>query len=436
MSLTPRLARVLVAIAVAVPSAPAHAAEIHRWIDGGTVVYSDQPPPAGARVTGLAGREPPPAVAAPDVPPAEVTGPATVDEILEASGIRAQLPSIVAALAADYLPRPGQLAARDAMLVTQVVAHHWAPERVFGALREEFRRRVDARQLEAMAVWFRSPLGRRVTAREIAAAGPEHAPKMAAFAAGFKTSSTSDARLALVQRLDWVTGTSHETTEIGLAIAGSVARAAAAATPPSRRPRAGLVERRIEEMRGRVGATVSGNILTQMLYVYSPLTDDELRQYVDFLASATGRAYGRAAHGALLRIVPEVADQTAIDVLRAVPLARWGAAQSLGGRRHRPERHRGRPLALTRAGGVAPMSRLTADERRRTNELRRVPATRPAASAVMVDELQPHPGWGRGARVATLVTVAVVGLAAVAQLAQTLALYGPASLLDWLLPRL
>jgi hypothetical protein len=54
-----------------------------------------------------------------------------------------------------------------------------------------------------------------------------------------------------------------------------------------------------------------------------------------------------------------------------------------------------------------------------------------------VDRLeQPPEGWGRSARVATLVTVALGGLLAVVHLAQVVALYGPASLLDWLLPRL
>jgi hypothetical protein len=254
-----------------------------------------------------------------------------VDEILELSGMRPQLPGIARALATEYLPRPGQLSERDAAAVVRVVAGHWAPERLYAALRDDFRRRVDARQVDAMAVWFRAPVGRKVTALEIAASGPEAAPKIAAFAAGLKTSRPPAARLELVQRLDWVTGTSHETTDIALAIAGSIARAAAAAASPERRARAGLVERRVEEMRGQVGATIAEDVMTQMLYVYAPLSDDELRQYVDFLASPAGRAYGRAAHGALLRVVREVADRTAIDVVRAVPLQRWATAQKPAG---------------------------------------------------------------------------------------------------------
>jgi len=68
-----------------------------------------------------------------------------------------------------------------------------------------------------------------------------------------------------------------------------------------------------------------------MLYVYAPLSDDELGQYVDFLASPPGRWYGRAAHAALLHVVREVADRTALDVVRAVPPQRWATAQKATG---------------------------------------------------------------------------------------------------------
>src|SRR5947208_614705 len=58
--------------AVAALATPAHALEVYRWIEGATVVYSDQPPPTGAVLTSLPGREPLPVVTAPDAPPADV----------------------------------------------------------------------------------------------------------------------------------------------------------------------------------------------------------------------------------------------------------------------------------------------------------------------------------------------------------------------------
>lgn len=82
------------------------------------------------------------------------------------------------------------------------------------------------------------------------------------------------------------------------------------------------------------------------------------------------------------------------------------------------------------------MSRLTAEERRRAAEIRRTSLTR-QPRAIAVETASHHPeSRTRSARVAALVTVALGGVLALIQIGQQIALYGPASLLDWLLPRL
>jgi len=82
------------------------------------------------------------------------------------------------------------------------------------------------------------------------------------------------------------------------------------------------------------------------------------------------------------------------------------------------------------------MNRLTVDERRRANELRRMGATTRPPRALVLDDLRVGTGWRRNARVATLISLVLGGVLVLLQLAHTLAIYGPVSLLDWLLPRL
>jgi len=80
------------------------------------------------------------------------------------------------------------------------------------------------------------------------------------------------------------------------------------------------------------------------------------------------------------------------------------------------------------------MNRLTADERRRANELRRTGASRRAPRTLTLEHI--GAGWKRNARVATLITLVLGGALVLLQFAHTLSLSGPGSLLDWLLPRL
>jgi hypothetical protein len=82
------------------------------------------------------------------------------------------------------------------------------------------------------------------------------------------------------------------------------------------------------------------------------------------------------------------------------------------------------------------MNRLTAEERRRAAEIRRTSQLR-EPRAITIGPLSHRPeSRTRSARMAALVTIALGGALALIQLAQQLAMYGPGSLLDWLLPRL
>jgi len=326
--------KILLALVVlAAFAVPTHAGEVYRWVEGETVVYSDRPPQDAVVSTATPAREAPPVVTvgAITVAPMESadsvvsTAPATVDEILELSGARAQLAGLASQLGAGYLlPRRHQLDARDGTRVARIIEQHFAPEQFFVAIRDELSRRVEREQLDAMAAWFRSPLGQRVSELESAASKPEAAPAAVAFAQRLKTSPATPARLELLQRLDWVTGLSTDTTDLVLVIFRSGARAAATAVAADRRIRTGVVERRVEEMRGELDMTSMA--LTHMLYVYSPLTDAELKAYVDFLASPAGRVYNRVSHAALLRAVRDAADRTATEIMRAVPPQRWAAS--------------------------------------------------------------------------------------------------------------
>jgi hypothetical protein len=82
------------------------------------------------------------------------------------------------------------------------------------------------------------------------------------------------------------------------------------------------------------------------------------------------------------------------------------------------------------------MNRLTVDERRRANELRRIRTTRRASRTLALEYLSSGTGRKRNARVAMLITLALGGILMLLQVAHEISLYGPGSFLDWLLPRL
>lgn len=83
------------------------------------------------------------------------------------------------------------------------------------------------------------------------------------------------------------------------------------------------------------------------------------------------------------------------------------------------------------------MSRLTVDERRRANELRTLEIQRRVPRPVTAAHVDAGArGWEKNARRAAAIGIGLAAMFAVFQFIQQLAVYGPGTLLDLLLPRL
>ena len=63
-----------------------------------------------------------------------------------------------------------------------------------------------------------------------------------------------------------------------------------------------------------------------MLYTYQTLNDEELSQYVRFSGSEAGRWYNTAMRKSLVAALGKAVEQTAAELVRAVPLERWARA--------------------------------------------------------------------------------------------------------------
>ncbi len=378
--MTDRIAPVLTAI-VALALLPATGgAETYRWVDDqGNVNYSDRPPqsheigapetkpaperkapeakapgaetPASQAKTPEAKgpeaktpdprameprspeaktQEPPPKArdAKATVPPAPIprSGPTKVDELLELSGTRLQLGGLLSRVAGDLRPRPGQMSAADMAAIERVLAQSLRLESVYGAVRDTFRPQVDRPNLEATAAWLRTPVARKIIALEIASSEPSADQKLADYAASVKANPPPARRLELVQRLDWVTGANETSADLVAAIARGLASAVSAAGPPEARLRPGQLDDRAAQVRARAYESLREVHTMSMLYTYQALDDDELSEYVRFSSSDAGRWYNTAMRKALVGSIGKAVEQTAAELVRAVPLERWARA--------------------------------------------------------------------------------------------------------------
>jgi hypothetical protein len=369
--MTERIAPALSLIALAFLPA-ASSAETYRWVDEqGNVTYSDRPPQPrevgapemkptkapDAKTPGLEpqaspartpeGRTPDPRatepkspeVKAPEpppkardakatVPPAPIprSGPTKVDELLDLSGARVQLAGLLSRVASDLRPPPGQMSAADMATIERILAQSLRVEAVYGAVRDAFRPQVDRSNLEATAAWLRTPVARKIIALEIASSEPSADQKLADYAASVKANRPPARRLELLQRLDWVTGANETSADLVAAIARGLASAVSAAGPPEARLRPGQLDDRAAQVRARAYESLREVHTMSMLYTYQALDDDDLSEYVRFSSSDAGRWYNTAMRKALVGSIGKAVEQTAAELVRAVPLERWARA--------------------------------------------------------------------------------------------------------------
>lgn len=321
------LALVVVVVAVVVSTSPA-AAGNYRWIaPDGTVSYSDQPPPLSATVPASPVVPPvetsastPPLIVAPlrTLEPERPTSgpPATVEEILDLSGVTRQLGALSATLVAEF-KAPPSFSPKERAAIERIAAGHFQPDRLLATITGELRRRHDQRTLDAIGAWLRSPLGRKITALEIAAS---LAPEAQRRASG---PPPAPGRKALIEQLDWLGGVTESHLDTIVAIARATATSIASVLPPDQRKSPAQIERDLQRTRAQLRAQVEQATTQVMLYQYRTLDDAELQRLAAFLSTEPGRRYSAVMSRALTQAISAAATDAARAMIGTVPAERW-----------------------------------------------------------------------------------------------------------------
>ena len=252
-------------------------------------------------------------VTTPADPRAEVPA---LDELLDRSGLKAQLQSLTAGIRAQFVRAHRRQSSQDRITIDRIVAEHFAPETLHTKIRLEFLRNVEPGRLEKALAWYDSPLGKRVVGQELAALVAAGGPEAVA---DLERNRPSPRRLDLIERLDEGGGASETTVDITVAIVRSLTVAFQPGLPAVAGLSRAQLDKQIARARNRTLEDMRRLCRVSMLLAYRNLSDDELEQYVRFVESDAGRWYLSVLNSALLAAVGAAADATAAELATAVP---------------------------------------------------------------------------------------------------------------------
>jgi len=303
-------------------SSSAVLAKTYRWVDRqGNVTYADRPPQADE-------------AAAPAEPNAPAGGQTRrpvhpiADELLEASGLKRQVPGIAERARTNMVQGMEPLEANDKSAVDRVSGQTMRAEALYGLIKEAFSQHMDDTKAREVLGWYRTPLARRLTELEVAfTTSPNRERELAQFIARLRVEQPDPRRVELIQRLDAASGATETSLELLMAVAQAVLRVADPYLPAPQRLKPGQLESQARQIRWQSQELLRQANTISMLYVYRSLEDGDLARYIQFLESEAGTWFGGAVRKATVTAFGAIIERTAHELVRTVPVERWGQGQ-------------------------------------------------------------------------------------------------------------
>lgn len=223
---------------------------------------------------------------------------AAASALLRLSGMERQIDGMPAQILAGMATQSAGMAPEIRAALQRLVPQEYAPPTLKRDVLARIRGAMQAAHAQAAMRWLESPTGRRITRLEEAMSAPAAMAKLQAYATGLQQQPPSEARLALVDRLDAVSGATELTLDLTLAtmLAVAIALDAASASPHATQ----VLRQRVDGQRAQLRPAMREATRLSFLYAYRELPDGDLERYIAFLETDAGAWYNRTLGGALV----------------------------------------------------------------------------------------------------------------------------------------
>ncbi|MDA2912413.1 hypothetical protein MYX77_00375 [Acidobacteriia bacterium AH_259_A11_L15] len=222
-----------------------------------------------------------------------------IKELLELSGLRAQLQYIRGNVLSRLSPGPGE-SRQEFEEQRQIFANAYDPGRLYETVRGYLRHHADKDRLRAVVEWLRSPSAREITEVEVENSGPDAMQGFQSFAARIRQNPPPQQRVALMRRFQRASRALEQALETDMVTFQGIIEAASRGLPPGRRPTAEQRQRLLAEMRAQLDVQIDQYGPTILLYNYQEASDEALEDYVIFLESDVGQWYVNITNRAML----------------------------------------------------------------------------------------------------------------------------------------
>lgn len=237
------------------------------------------------------------AVACPSAPAGASADDTVVREVMELSGLNAQLERVPTVVDASLTAKRAEINPADWAALREASAQAFQPlmlqDAVFGAFSEE----AASQYWPAVRQWLRSSVGIHLIQLEIRSSTAFARDELKAEQARGADKPPDPERLALLKRVQRATFA----TEIALQTQFALTRGLLATVPQAERPADSELYASVRSHEPEI----QQELMSEWLYIYRDVPLEELRTYADFLDSDAGQWFNALARRAVTRALAE-----------------------------------------------------------------------------------------------------------------------------------
>lgn len=184
-------------------------------------------------------------------------------------------------------------------------------------IKNHIKSHMTSSELDSVLAWFDSDLGRKINKAEEDASSAEAYSQMRQFSAGLQSQPPDPLRKQLISELDRAARMSELMTGMKISMALNMAGVGESAWGHKVSYKDQMIAQ-INSRRALIQERSSRQVMERSLFTYRSISDNELKQYIDFFNSATGKKYTDTVTKALLTAVENSNQQAAREMRNSV----------------------------------------------------------------------------------------------------------------------
>ena len=242
---------------------------------------------------------------------AELEKSSLLDKVLELSNVKKQVESLPSHVNDEYAQYKERIPAQIYEAGSQIMVESYSAEDVYASVVDYFKANYRRDYLLQIKEFMGSELSEKIAGLEEKAAGSNGLKEMKEFANALGQKPPPEERSELIKKLDQAVGATNMQIETVITMYKGMNLAIDPVVAPDKQLTPGELDMVTSQMRKELKNILKNVISISFLYTYQSLSDEELKQYLNFWSSDAGKWFNKVSNEAFISAMDKAGQRAA-----------------------------------------------------------------------------------------------------------------------------